>query len=146
MQFTQETNNSFYIIRSYGPGYINLIQPLSAEFLLAVEGSDPSEINERRKLRCEQSLILTPKRLVTHWRPATVSELTVSDVQIIADLQPELVILGTGKTAQWPSRQQLAPLIERHIGVEIMDTTAACRTYNVLMHEGRIVAVAMMMI
>jgi uncharacterized protein len=60
----------------------------------------------------------------------------------VADLKPELVIFGSGARIRFPAAALLRPLIERGIGVETMDTGAACRTYNVLAGEGRSVVLA----
>ena len=62
--------------------------------------------------------------------------------QILA-LRPDLVIFGSGPRQRFPAAALLRPLIERRIGVETMDTAAACRTYNVLASEGRRVAAAL---
>ncbi len=75
-----------------------------------------------------------------------MAELSQADIQQLAALTPELVIIGTGKRLQWPDRAVMTPLMEAGIGYEIMDTAAACRTYNILSYEGRAVAVALMMI
>jgi uncharacterized protein len=61
-------------------------------------------------------------------------------------LCPELLILGTGRRQRFPRAELLAPLAEAGIGWEVMDTGAACRTYNILMSEGRNVAAALLMI
>ena len=55
----------------------------------------------------------------------------------IAELKPEIVLIGTGAKLTFPDRALLAPLYKAGIGVEIMDTPAACRTYNILLGEGR---------
>jgi len=62
----------------------------------------------------------------------------------IAELQPELVIFGSGARIRFPSPALLRPLIDRRIGIETMDTAAACRTYNVLLAEGRSVVAALL--
>ena len=58
-------------------------------------------------------------------------------------LQPEVVLLGTGARLHFPPAEVLRPLIEAGIGYEIMDTSAACRTYDILMAEGRRVLAAL---
>ena len=58
-------------------------------------------------------------------------------------LEPEIVLLGTGDRQHFPHPRLLAPLTERRIGVEVMDTRAACRTFNILVAEGRRVAAAL---
>jgi len=92
------------------------------------------------------SLIITADHLARNWPPQKVDSLTESDIQQLLDLNPEVVIIGTGATLEWPDRRLLKPLMEARIGYEIMDTAAACRTYNVLSYEGRKVAAALMMI
>jgi uncharacterized protein len=60
----------------------------------------------------------------------------------LAALAPEIVIFGSGARIRFVKPALLRPLIERRIGVETMDTAAACRTYNVLLAEGRSVVLA----
>jgi len=93
-----------------------------------------------------RSLIVTPEALIDDWRPVDFSQLAVEDMEQVAELQPELVILGTGASHHFPLPQLIRPLVERQIGLESMDTAAACRTYNILMAEGRRVAAALFMI
>lgn len=63
----------------------------------------------------------------------------------IAQLQVEVVIFGSGPRIRFPRPAWIAPLAARRIGVETMDTPAACRTYNILAQEGRHVAVALLL-
>jgi uncharacterized protein len=86
------------------------------------------------------SLVISPHRIIPDWRPTTVIELTSEDLQRIEDLQPEIILLGTGNRLHFPS---LRPA-DRAVGFEVMDTAAACRTYNILAGEGRNVAAALM--
>jgi uncharacterized protein len=92
--------------------------------------------------------ILTSSALVAAttleaWRPASVADLTSEDLEPLYALAPEVVLLGTGARQQFPDAALLATLYARRIGVEIMDTPAACRTYNVLVAEGRSVVAAL---
>jgi len=64
----------------------------------------------------------------------------------LATLHPEIVLIGTGGALRFPAPVLLRPLYDAGIGVEVMDTGAASRTYNVLMAEGRAVAAALLMI
>ena len=66
--------------------------------------------------------------------------------EALARLQVEVVIFGSGERIRFPRPAWLAPLAQRRIGVETMDTPAACRTYNVLAQEGREVAVALLLV
>ena len=91
------------------------------------------------------SFIVTPNQLIAPWSPRNVATLTVADCQQIADLACPIVLLGTGPRQRFPAPDILRPLIEKNIGVEIMDSLAACRTYSILLAEGRQVAVAIML-
>jgi uncharacterized protein len=87
-----------------------------------------------------------PQRLVRDWPPQRIEQATLADFRAIAALEPEIVLLGSGRGLRFPPAALLAPLYERGIGVEVMDTGAACRTYNILVTEGRIAAAALIMI
>ncbi len=86
------------------------------------------------------SFIISLEELIDDWAPAHVDELCAQHMQPLLQLQPELVLIGTGQTLKFPSIEHYACLIEQNIGVEVMDSTAACRTYNILLGEGRKVA------
>ena len=80
---------------------------------------------------------------VSVWPVATFEELTAAHFEQLVALQPELVIFGSGSRLRFAPPALLRPLIERRIGVECMDTAAACRTYNVLVSERRSVVAAL---
>lgn len=92
-----------------------------------------------------RSLILTPEELVTDWPPQRFEELTVAHVEAIAALAPDVALIGTGERQRFPDPRLLAPLTRARIGVECMDTAAACRSFTVLASEGRRVAVALLL-
>lgn len=92
------------------------------------------------------SVIVTPERLISDWPPARFADLAPEHFETIAALAPEIVILGTGKQLRFPPAKITRSLIQANIGLEVMDTGAACRTYNILMAEGRRVAAALLMI
>ncbi len=93
-----------------------------------------------------RSLIVLPGQIVADWPPQHFEELTLAHFEQLALLSPELVLLGTGRRQRFPRAELLAPLAQAGIGWEVMDTGAACRTYNILMGEGRNVAAALLMI
>lgn len=99
-------------------------------------------VNGRRLTR---SFLLTPQRLIENWAPVSIESLTEADIEAIAALESPIVLLGTGKRQRFPAVALLRPLIERQIGVEVMDSFAACRTFNILMAEGRVVAAALIL-
>lgn len=72
-------------------------------------------------------------------------DLGAADFEQIAQLQVEVVIFGSGARIRFPRPAWLQPLMQRRIGLETMDTAAACRTYNILAQEGREVAVALLL-
>ncbi|KHD05145.1 hypothetical protein PN36_05560 [Candidatus Thiomargarita nelsonii] len=90
-----------------------------------------------------QSLILMPEYL-SEWKVESFEMLEQADFQALQALRPELVLLGTGQKIRFPTPELLVPLIQEGIGVEVMDTQAACRTYMILMAEGRAVAAALL--
>ncbi len=92
------------------------------------------------------SLIVLPGQIIADWPPQRFEELALTHLETLVPLSPELVILGTGRRQRFPRAELLAPLVGAGIGWEVMDTGAACRTYNVLMGEGRNVAAALLMI
>lgn len=92
-----------------------------------------------------RSLIVTPEQ-VMDWPPASFAELLTVHFDVLAAMRPEVVILGTGTKLQFPSPSLTRALVEANIGLEVMDTGAACRTYNILMSDGRRVAAALLMI
>ncbi len=73
----------------------------------------------------------------------TIEALLSEHLETLIELQPEIVLLGTGQKLQFPESKILAKLHNQQLGVEIMDTAAACRTYNILMMEGRFVVAGM---
>jgi uncharacterized protein len=92
------------------------------------------------------SSVLIPWRgAVQAWPVARFEELTEQHFEAVIALAPELVIFGSGTTLRFPAPGLLSGLIERRIGVETMDTAAACRTYNVLASEGRSVVAALLL-
>jgi uncharacterized protein len=109
--------------------------------LLSITGYDAHSIavNGRNLTR---SFILTPQQLIEDWPPVSLAALTMDHLMVLASLNSPIVLLGTGQRQQFPSPAVLRPLLERRIGVEVMDSFAACRTYNILMAEGRDVAAA----
>ncbi|HEX7465438.1 MAG TPA: Mth938-like domain-containing protein [Usitatibacter sp.] len=93
--------------------------------------------------RYPSSLVVAGDRLITSWPAASLESLTADHLAAIVQLAPEIVLLGTGSAFSFPEPQLLAPLRKAGIGVEVMDTPAACRTYNILLGEGRNVVAAL---
>ena len=79
------------------------------------------------------------------WAVTSFAEITAATVADGASVAAEIVLIGTGKRLRFPSPDALTPLRDARIGFEVMDTAAACRTYNVLLGEGRQVAALLLL-
>ena len=99
-------------------------------------------INDQRH---GESLLVSPDTLVTEWGPASMEALTRTHLDSALELNPEVILLGTGSTQVFPDRELMRSLLQSGIGLEIMDTASACRTYNILMSEGRRVVAALIL-
>ena len=108
-----------YTLTGYGTGF------------LAVNG-----------IRYEHPLIVIPDAPPEHWPVDAMDALTADAAALLLAGSPEIVIIGTGPAQIFPEPARFRPLIEARVGIEIMSTPAACRTYNVLMGEGRRVVAA----
>ena len=89
------------------------------------------------KTRYTETIALTPDGLVENFSPPPLEELGVSHFERLLEDEPELVILGTGDRTVFPPRELTFAFARRRVGLEVMDTAAAARTFNVLAGEGR---------
>lgn len=121
MHFSRDNCSSDLLIRGYGNGVITVGEQQFA-----------------------QSLILSREVLMADWRPQQVAELLYDDFAPVVDIAPEVLVLGTGSALKFPSPALTARLLQIGIGVEVMDTAAACRTYNILLSEERQVVAALL--
>ena len=117
---SSSSRSQFHVITAHGAGFI------------AVDGR-----------RLARSLLLLPDRIDEAWGPDGFADLTAEHLAPLASLGCDVLLLGTGSRQRFPAAALLRPLIEAKIGVEAMDTPAACRTYNILVAEGRKVAAAL---
>lgn len=90
------------------------------------------------------AFLMTPEQLLV-WAVTEPALLVPEDFQPVIRLAPEVLLLGTGSRLKFPPAASLRLLIEAGIGYEVMDTPAACRTYNILMAEGRNVALSVIL-
>lgn len=99
--------------------------------------------------RVESSVILSSEGLLQEWPCANFEALTAEDFQHIAQLakdqDAQVVLFGSGARNRFPPVQWLRPFVQAQLGLETMDTAAACRTYNVLTGEGRKVLAALVL-
>jgi uncharacterized protein len=98
------------------------------------------EINARRY---DYSVLVMPEVEPRAWPATRFEDLTEEHFAIIEQDQPDVVILGTGERQRFVHPKLIKALSTRRVGVESMDSHAACRTYNILMGEGRKVTLAL---
>jgi uncharacterized protein len=121
MKLHAHRDNALNTVTAYGEGWL--------------------EINARRY---EHALLVRPESPVEAWAPSRFEDLAPEHFEAIAAHAPEVVLLGTGAVQRFAHPRLVAALAARRIGVEAMDTGAACRTYNILMSEGRKVLAALL--
>lgn len=92
--------------------------------------------------RYERSIVVTPEMVHQHWNVTHVDTLDAAALNFLLSLKPEILLLGTGARHRFPNPATLREFAHAQIGVETMDTAAACRTFNILMAEGRDVIAA----
>lgn len=120
MKFTLDRPGTPHVVRGYAPGRLR--------------------IGDREYAR---SVIVSAATLIDDWRPQHIAELTAADLEPALAIKPQVLLLGSGASQVFPAPELLAQLYAARIGFEVMDTGAACRTYNVLVGEGRHVAAAL---
>jgi uncharacterized protein len=91
------------------------------------------------------SVLITSQSVLDDWPVKSVADITPELWTPILNDGAKILILGTGAAIAFPKPEQTAPLAQRGVGVEVMDTAAACRTFNVLLAEGREVAAAIIL-
>lgn len=95
------------------------------------------------QVRYEHNLIVLPDYIIENWQVESVAQLKATHFDCLRSFEPEIVLLGTGTTLRFPDPQLMKAIIASGIGLEVMDTQATCRTYNILSTEGRRVAAAL---
>jgi len=114
MKFAQDCQDEGYVITAYDNGSIS------------INGKAFS-----------QSLIIASTKLNEKWDVSAIELLQPDHIDQVLLMNPELIIIGTGNKLVFPAVEVYSGIIEHGIGVDFMDTGAACRTYNILMSEGR---------
>lgn len=114
------------------------LQPDPKSHLNTVTSYDTSCI-EINAVPYSYSVLVMPEGSIEKWPVSRFDDLKPEHFEQIAQKKPELVIFGAGQHIKFPNPALLNALIQARIGFETMDTQAACRTYNILMGEGRLV-------
>ena len=89
------------------------------------------------------SIIVSTRQVVPDWPVDSVENITEQHLEKVLDLKPELVLIGTGAKQKFLPPRQMMFFYSRNIGLEVMTTDAACRTFNVLVSESRKVVAAL---
>ena len=90
-------------------------------------------------------VIVSAEVMVGDWSPPPIAQLSIADFSQALALQPEVLLFGTGKRQHFPSTVLITEVMKSGVGFEIMDTAAACRTFNVLSSESRAVVAALLL-
>ena len=106
-------------------------------------GMGPGYVEINRE-RYDGGLVVLPERIVRGWAAAGFEGLTAADFAQILAYEPELVVFGSGAALRFPHPSLIEALGHARVGVEVMDTPAACRTFNILAAEDRRVAAAIL--
>lgn len=114
MKFSEDYSSGTYIINGYN--------------------ADGIIINQRS---FTSSLIVSNYQLLEDWPVQEISELSADYLAPILELKPEVILIGTGSTLIFPPPSSYASVIQSGLGIEFMDSVAACRTYNILLSEDR---------
>ncbi len=122
MKLHADSPTAFNTVTAYGSGFV--------------------EINT---IRYSHPVLVAPDRPVEPWDVTSFESLTADDFAGLRERSPEVVLLGTGERQRFPHPRLTRPLVEAHIGCETMDSHAACRTYYILMGEGRRVLAALLL-
>ena len=83
------------------------------------------------------SCVLNSEKILGEWKGENVDKTSISDISFILEEQPDVIIFGTGEKSVAPNRNLVFDLAKKNIGIEAMTTTAASKTYNILISEGR---------
>ncbi len=125
MKITLERSEGIYTLHSYHNKTI-IVRPPHAQL-----------DDEQGLLHLKRSCLLSASTLIDDWAPQQLSELSAEHLQSITEMSAELLLIGSGERLCFPSAEQRGALTRLGIGHEVMDTAAACRTFNVLVGEGR---------
>lgn len=122
---------SFYIMLRRMPLIKDII---TSRYQITGYDDDAITINETDY---HDSLVFSAGSLHTPWAVNSIEDLNSDNLQVIFDLNPEVVLLGTGKQQRFPDPKILAQFGQKGLGLEVMDNGALCRTFNILVAEGR---------
>ncbi len=118
------------------------LQTNTQQKMFTGHGAGYIAVNDRRY---HQPVVVTAEEVRTDWDATDFASLGASHFDYFLELKPEVLLLGTGARQQFAHPSLYRELIRAGIGIEFMDTAAACRTYNILVAEGRKVVAAVLL-
>ena len=89
-------------------------------------------------------VIVTTEKILCEWSPPEFEALSIADFHLALESDPEVILLGTGLHQRFPDGALIVDILRKGVGFEVMDTAAACRTFNVLASEYRKVVAALL--
>jgi uncharacterized protein len=113
---------------------LKFTRELSARLVVRSVSDTAIRINDEEY---SDSVALTAEDILGTWPGASIAELTVADFAAVFETKPEIVLLGTGTSNVFPPRELTFAFARKGVGLEVMDTAAAARTFNVLANESR---------
>lgn len=108
-----------------------------------IQSCTPTEVRVNEQIIRHSTVLMADH--VAQWPPATLAQVSAEHLRAVLELAPEVILLGTGAEQRFPDAPLLALVQAANVGIEVMSTPAACRTYNVLVQEGRRVAAALIL-
>jgi uncharacterized protein len=116
--------------------------------------SDPTEKNHIRSCepgavqvgdtKLQSHFIISADEIITDWNPPEIETLSINDFQPALDLKPDVILFGTGARQLFPHIALLTEIMRSGVAIEVMETVAACRTFNVLINEKRAAVAALL--
>ena len=116
--------------------------------------SDPTEQNHIRAYEpgaihlrdrtLDSHIIISADTVIDDWQPAPLAELSIADFAAALDLRPDVILFGTGVSQRVPDIAVLTEIMRKGVAIEVMETHAACRTFNVLINEDRAAVAALL--
>ncbi len=108
-----------------------------------IQSFEHGEIRLRGRI-IHSNAIISHDQIFPDWHVPAIDELSIADFQPVLDLHPEIILFGTGIKQRFPSMALMTEIMQAGIAIEVMETSAACRTFNVLIGEHRMVVAALL--
>ncbi len=108
-----------------------------------IHSCEPGAVHLRDK-KLETHFIISADEIFSDWNPPEISALSINDFKLALDLRPDVILFGTGAAQRFPHISLMTDIMRSGVAIEVMETVAACRTFNVLISENRAVVAALL--